>query len=520
MPDEGRYSAVAREMIFSGDYITPRLDGIPFLDKPILYYWLQVIAMKLFGVTEWALRFFPMAIGILNCLITYTCIRFCFNRRTGLLAAILLASMPLYFCGAHYANLDLEVAAWISMTLLFFLTGLHTGHSRYFYLAYIASALAFLTKGMIGIAFPSLICGLWIVLTWQWKILTKIKLPLGLIIFGSLVAPWYILAQRANPAFFHFFFITQQVTRFLAAANFNNENPWWFYLPVVLAGAVPWSIFSLSALWHAWLKRRSNKKVLFIFIWFSVILLFFSMPSSKVVGYIISALPPLAILIAVYLDKHLHSFSPNYMLGYIAIAACLAATLVSVSSLHILAIAPDFNCYLYLMAAGLVASALFTCYWYWVKRPISFLATCLITNVFLLLTLVHGAYLINTDTVKPLLPQLAAIRKPSDAIINYYKFYQDIPLYLGERVLLVADWTSPNIPKRDNWVRELWYGMNMQPTHPWLIDDAAFLKYWRGKARVFVFVNRNYLQQLKNTVGNYVEISTFHDIHLVTNQPL
>ena len=95
-PDEGRYSEVAREMVTSGDYITPRLNGVAFLDKPALYYWLQASAIHLFGLKEWALRFWPAALGILGCLMTYTAGFLLFNRRTGILAAIILATSPLY----------------------------------------------------------------------------------------------------------------------------------------------------------------------------------------------------------------------------------------------------------------------------------------------------------------------------------------------------------------------------------------------------------------------------------------
>src|SRR5579862_9516747 len=111
-PDEGRYAEVAREMVATGDYITPRVNGVAFLDKPILYYWLQAAAIHLFGLKEWALRFFPALLGLLSCLVTYSCGCVLFNRRTGLLASLILATSPLYFSGAHYANLDLEMAVF------------------------------------------------------------------------------------------------------------------------------------------------------------------------------------------------------------------------------------------------------------------------------------------------------------------------------------------------------------------------------------------------------------------------
>ena len=156
-PDEGRYSEVAREMVATGDYITPRVNGVIFLDKPILYYWLQATAINLFGLNEWALRFFPALFGVFGCLMSYACGRKLFNRRTGIVAAVILGATPLYFASAHYANLDLEVAVWISCTLLSFITAVRNParpQASWLFATYIFAALAFLTKGLIGFAFP------------------------------------------------------------------------------------------------------------------------------------------------------------------------------------------------------------------------------------------------------------------------------------------------------------------------------------------------------------------------------
>ena len=207
-PDEGRYSEVAREMVATNDYITPRVNGVAFLDKPVLYYWLQAAAINLFGVNEWALRFFPALLGVLGCIVTYICGRQLFDRRTGIIAAIILATTPLYFGGAHYADLNLEVAVLITCTLLFFITAIQTSgrNQRNFIIAaWVSAALAFLTKGLIGIAFPAMIAGTWIILLWRWDVLKKIRLITGFMLFIIITLPWYMLVQKANPAFLHYF---------------------------------------------------------------------------------------------------------------------------------------------------------------------------------------------------------------------------------------------------------------------------------------------------------------------------
>jgi 4-amino-4-deoxy-L-arabinose transferase-like glycosyltransferase len=239
-PDEGRYSEIAREMVATGDFITPRLNGVVFLDKPILYYWLQASAIKLWGLKESALRLWPALIGIVCCLFVYLAGRQLFNRRTALLATLFLATSPLYYGAAHYANLDLEVAAFVSMTLLCFLMAMakeeKTSTRRtLLLLAYTFAGLATLTKGLIGFVLPGLVMGTWILLLNRWYLLKTLHILTGLLIFAAITLPWYILAQLANPQFFHFFFVIQHFSRFLTMDTFNNQIAFWFYIPIFVA---------------------------------------------------------------------------------------------------------------------------------------------------------------------------------------------------------------------------------------------------------------------------------------------
>src|SRR6185312_4499559 len=198
-PDEARYSEVAREMVVTGNYITPHLNGVVMLDKPIFHYWLQATAIKLFGLSEWALRLCPALFGVLGCLFTYIAGRLLFERRTGLLAAIILATSPLYFFSAHYANLDMEIAVLISAALFTFLIAVKYSRLYLLWIAYIFAGLAVLTKGLIGIMLPALIIGIWILWQKQWQVLRSMYLWSGLLLVILIASPWYILVQKANP---------------------------------------------------------------------------------------------------------------------------------------------------------------------------------------------------------------------------------------------------------------------------------------------------------------------------------
>lgn len=531
-PDEGRYSEVAREMVATGDYITPRVDGVVFLDKPILYYWLQAIAIKLFGVKEWSLRLFPALFGIFGCLMVYFAGRQLFDRRTGLLAATMLATSPLYFCGAHYANLDLEVAVLMSGALLGFVTFVHEGIYEQkgwllIFAAYLFAGLAFLTKGMIGIVIPGMVIGAWMLLQNRFDLLKKIHLIAGIIIFAAIVTPWYVLVQKANPDFLHYFFITQQVTRFLSAAEFNNPTPVWFYIPIVFIGFFPWTIFLIQSLnahiQNIWWERNKYSVQLFLLLWVVIVFVFFSIPRSKTMGYIFPIFPPLALLVANYLssiwEKPNHKAIQQAIVYFVTTCFLLSVFLLMSQHYHWLNFTPAFKPYMFSIAIIFIVSTLLALF-FSKKETIALLFTiCILCSVLFLLILTKGAVHLNQNSAKPLVTDLKTILKPEDEVVAYYKYYHDVPLYLGQLVTIVTNWQSPDIAQRDNWTREMWFGMQFQKDSAQLIDDAQFWQRWESRKRLFVFLNLNYMSQFKARAKSYYLLGKHNDILLLSNKP-
>lgn len=524
-PDEGRYTEVAREMLVNHDFITPRVDGVPFLDKPALYYWLQAASLAMFGIKEWAVRFFPACFGLAGCLMVYAAGRSLFNRRTGLLAAAILATSPLYFAAAHYANLDLEVAVLINATLLSFLCAFKNPgkpNIRLLYAAYAFAGLAFLTKGMIGIVFPTLIIGAWVFILSRWSLILRMRLLTGLCLSAAICLPWYLLAQQANPDFLHYFFVEQQLTRFLSHAAFNNPSPFWFYLPIVLVGLLPWACFlpaaiakNLSAITQ---DKQANAASLFLLLAAGIIFVFFSIPHSKTVSYILPVFPPLALFIAHYLDgifDHANRHALPTIL-FTLITSCFGTLLLLNYHFQWLALSPAMTPFLTAMGALLIFGGVISLCLSHLRLPVLFAYFCSWSALFLL-TLMMSASHINDRSTKPLITALASTLQPSDVIVNYYTFYQDIPLYLNRTITLVADWQSPTIPDKDNWVRELWAQMNNRKEDN-LIDNNTFAVRWRGPQRLFVFLDAKYLNQLEATVGSVHLINEYHNIVLVSNR--
>lgn len=526
-PDEGRYPEIAREMVATGDYITPRLNGVVFLDKPALYYWLQASAIRLFGLKEWAIRLWPMLFGVAGAVATLATGRLLFNRRTGWLAAIMLASCPLYYGAAHYANLDLEVAILISLTLFSVLLAdrqpAGTARSLLFFSVWIFAALAFLTKGLIALAFPVMITGLWLLLSGnKWRLLTEVHWLKGPALFLAIVLPWYWLVQKANPGFLHFFFVTQQVSRFLSQQDFNNQSPFWFYLPVVFAGFFPWIVFSLQGIVAAFRQSGFRNSRGFLLIWFLVVLVFFSLPRSKTIGYILPTLPPLALLTACYLDglwddktlKHIRlSLWLFWALAFTVIpGVCIGAWLQN---------APLWP-WMIATASVFVLTGLWLVFLARDMKKTRISTACmglLVASLVFLLIFLGSASTLNQDSLKPLALSIKASIKPGDEIVTWYKYWQDLPVYLEKRITAVSDWHAPDIPLRDNWVRELWYGMAFQDTSDWLISEKTFWERWNSSKRIYVLVDKNRLHLFRAHAGSatIIEKGEYNDVLWLTN---
>lgn len=553
IPDEARYSEIAREMVVEHDYITPKLNGSVFLDKPILHYWLQAFAINWYGIKEWALRFFPAFFAIMNCLILYICARKLYDRHTAILSTLILATSPLFFGAAHFANLDLEVSFFISCSLLCFLTAFHLldkASTLYLLAGYVFIALGFLTKGMIGLFFPLLI-----ILIWLWLLEKKItykqmKINFGIGIFVIIVLPWYILVQNVNPDFLRYFFITQQVTRFLSSGEFNNKNPWWFYFPVLIIGFFPWSLFLMRLLSkkilnftvnikntlnnkeifvlkrYAFIFRTNIKKcpiAFFLLLWMSVLIIFFSIPQSKTVGYILPIFPALALLIGHWLSLHWEHKKTNFVftnaLTYTISCGLLILILISLINSEKIDFSPRLIPYLKEIIIIFIASGLLSLILSRQKKILLLFSVCILTNVSSLFLLVCAAGYVNSDTTKPLVMYLKTVMHPEDEVINYFRYFYDVPLYLQKPVIVVANWNNVQAIRRDSWMRELWYGMQYPHSNKFLIDHATFWEHWYSERRIFVFMHVNDFVEFQPKVNTYFHLGRINDIVLISNKP-
>lgn len=304
VPDEGRYGEVGRWMLQSGDWLTPRLNGIPFFHKPPYLYWLEAISLATFGVNELALRLVPALHVGLMLVALYLSARAVSSEQVARRAAVMLGTSLAFLLGGQYINHDMLVATWIGVAIWCFAFAFMAGEKPDAALArfgFAACALGMLSKGLIGIALPGMVLLVWLLWTRQLRKVLYLPWISGLALFAAIALPWFVMAQQKYPQFFNYMFIGQQFNRY-TAASYNNPQPWWFYLASVLLLLFPWIFFSLVP------SRQPDKAVgqtplakawwSLCWIWAGVIIVFFSIPHSKLIGYVLPVMPALALLSA------------------------------------------------------------------------------------------------------------------------------------------------------------------------------------------------------------------------------
>ncbi|MBO1012395.1 glycosyltransferase family 39 protein [Achromobacter sp. SD115] len=410
LPDEGRYAGVAWEMLRSGSPMVPLLDGMPYFHKPPLYYWLAQISYVLFGVNEFSARL-PSLLGAWSAGAgLYAFVSRYRNAAQARWAVVILGLMPLFFGAAQFANMDMLVASMITLCVLAAAdTALRRATGRPFRAMSVATgvlaALAVLAKGLIGLALPGAIVLAWLLLRRDWAGVRALLWAPALLAFAAVALPWFWLMELRYPGFYQYFFVYQQFERF-SQGGFNNAQPVWFYLPIVAGLALPWSIWAVSIFKPAY-WRESDPQGLrrLATIWIAVVIVFFSIPHSKLIGYVLPVFPPLAFLISERLAPAWAAGKRRgaWIAAGVAVVICLAAIIVAASN--------------------------------------------------------------PRGSAGPLAADLRKEMQPQDIHMALHTLPFDLGFYTQARepAWMVDDWSNPEIPTRDNWRKELYDAAKFDP---------------------------------------------------------
>jgi 4-amino-4-deoxy-L-arabinose transferase-like glycosyltransferase len=442
-------------------------------------------------MNEWAARLWPGLTGFLGVLLVFWAGNRLLGPPAGLFGAAVTASSLMYAVVGHLLTLDMALSFFMSGAVFAFaLAQQEAGDAvrrRWMLLAWASMALAVLTKGLVGAVLPVAAVGAYVLLHRDWKLLSRLELVRGGLLFLAIAAPWFALVSRANPEFARFFFIREHLERFLTREH-DRYQPVWFFIPILLLGILPWIVSLFPALRSAWARSSSPFQAQrFLLVWCAVVFVFFSASSSKLVAYILPLFPALALLVGAYL----RAAGRGALLAQAAAAALLGVTIALAAPLATgytsdavpQSLLADYVPWL--VAAGGALGALGALAAVFAARGMR--APAVLALSFGGLTLSQLA-LSGHETLGPSLSAYHIVHKIRDQLKPDTPFYvvetfdHTLLFYLGRNVTMVSN------------MDELADPIGRAP-RDFLPDAAAFARAWEGDREAFAMFNLNDLPE-------------------------
>lgn len=492
-PDEPRYAEIPREMLVRHDWVTPHLNFVKYFEKPPLVYWATAAAYRLFGIGDAVARLPVVLSALLTLLAVHAFARRRYGSATATLAVFILATAPLFCAMGQVLTLDLPLTCCVTVALTAFWHGHREASRGWLRVAYVATALGILTKGPVAVVLVGGAAGLTLLAQRDWRGLWRAVDPLGLVLATAIVVPWFWLVNLRNPEFWDFFVVDQHLRRYVSTDE--HRQPFWLFFalfPVVFA---PWGFLGIldPSLWRARLDpRRWSRTAQFLALWTGFVLAFFSCSVSKLVTYILPAMPPAAILLARILLRAMADDRTTFLrrgamlLLLLGIATSLGVTLAAPFVTHwrfahlqpfllgggmILALTGLG------MRAALVANRADRALLAMIAGTLGFFALCM-----------SGRGVVNQYRTLGL--AVRRLVRPDDRLAQYAHYVQGITFYGRRRAVLVRA------------RGELAFGIRQLPPDEqrefFWEDDARLFEEWRRPQRLFVVINRKELEPIRS----------------------
>jgi len=477
--DEGRYAEMAREMLVTGDWVTPRYNGYQYFEKPPLQVWATAVTFQVFGIGDWQARLWTALTGFLTILaIGFTGARI-YNARVGWLAAVVLASSPMWVISGHFNSLDMGLSAFLVAALCSLLLA-QTSHNKsssrnWMWLCWFFMALATLSKGLIGVAIPAMVFIVYSVSAGDWKIWTRLRLFSGSILFLIVTAPWFVLVSIRNPVFLEFFFIHEHLQRFTQDAH-SRTGPLYYFIPLLLIGLLPWVLQLPGALIQGWNERKPSFSSTWLLVcWSVVIFAFFSVSQSKLPGYIIPIFPALALLIAKRLERllgHANAMPLTWQLQALGFAALGSIGFFFLSAIGKQARPDEIDAYaqyVYWVIIALCTLIAFSLYAAWQSKRNGLKSIVSFAAGFFLCAIIAGT---GHETLGRAVSGIDLANRIKNTIPEKVNIYSvrlldhTMPFYLGRTMIMVED---PD---------ELRFGVDQEP-ELWIPTLDAFIARWK-----------------------------------------
>jgi 4-amino-4-deoxy-L-arabinose transferase-like glycosyltransferase len=476
LSDEGRYSEIPRYMAQSGDWVTPRLNGIKYFEKPPLQYWATAAAYNAFGEHHWTARLWPALTGFAGLLLICLAGMRIYGAAAGFYAALVLGSSLLYSGMAHILTLDMGLAFFMTVAMVGLLLGLDPrapprSQRRWLHVAAAGCALAVLSKGLIGIVLPGAVVVLYMLVKRDFGLLRRLHLVSGGLIFLVISSPWFVAVSLANPEFPHFFFIHEHFQRYTSTVH-QRYQPWYYFIPILLLGILPWLLTVFDALIAA-LRRTGNREfdpTLFLLLWSGFIFVFFSVSGSKLPSYILPIFPALALLVGARLSDIRGRTLAWQMMPILLLGIAGLASVHLVERLASAAIPAELYRaqmpWLYAAAITLVGGMTAAIWFGWRGRTRAAIVACAFAG----LTATQFA-VVSEDALSPahstyhLVKKLPADLTPAVPFYSVGSYEQTLPFYLKRTVTLV------------DYQDEMAFGLKHEPQR-WVPTLQAFTALW------------------------------------------
>ena len=505
--DESIYTEISRQMVLRHDLVGTYFNDVPRYDKPPLNFWINVIFYKVFGMNEFTSRIGSTIFGFLCLILVYFLGKKLFNKKTGIIAALMLGTGLLFFIETQMALIDTTLTFFIGLTLYFFYQSMSEHKPRLLLLMGIPLGLGILAKGPVAFVLTGAI-GLvfWIFLAfrnktnppslWNWYLLG------GFVIASAICLPWYLsMGSRFGMDFIQSHFGYHMIKRFTQPIE-HHGGGWYYnfyYVVLLFIGFMPWSAYIPGSLKLA-LKRWSQSQIFFTLTWAVITFAFFTFAQTKLPGYTLPLFPPIALLMAHWWEQLLSDskLQPNPWWGFI-IELLIVLGVVTLIAFHRSALPQGYQnaiWVLFLLPLSLIIGVFLI--WSWRKQnkgyepffSVAFFAYYLLWALFILLLVPIAE---NGKPVKYLAAELKPYLTKQDQVVDAINTSFSTPFYTRHRIIFTN-------------------------------DDSRLSLYFqpkmRARARVFAFVKIKSLQYLKQHHLQYCPFSHFGSGYLIANQPV
>ena len=504
-PDEGRYAEIPREMLSGGDWVIPHLNGLDYIEKPPLQYWATAAAYRLLGVSEFSARLYTALTALATVALIGLLAARLWGGGAGWRAAAVLSGMFMFVVLGQLMTLDMSLTFWMTASLAGFLLAQRAQQSQsaergWMLFAWVAAGLGVLTKGLVAAAIPVAVLVIYSLWTRDYSPWRKLHLKWGLPLFLAVTVPWHWLAAQRLSDFLQFFFVREHFARFLTPIA-ERQEPWWFFGWVFLAGTVPWTVPALRVLVTGWRTPRGPfSPALFLWIWVVFVCLFFSLSNSKLMPYILPAMPALAVLIG---TQPLPTLKRDLLITSILTTGfALAFGAASFALPKLIPASPRQPYFLLLakpareVAVLLLLSGLFV----WVQRAGSATRAAAVLGVgwsLAVLLLVRTATLLAPIYSGIDLAAALPVAARSASLYSVRTYDQSLTFYLQRTVTLVG------------YRGELDYGLRKAPDRE-IADVEGFLTTWNSQPDAYAVMDKRTFDNFKErgvpmrTVGQNV----------------